>query len=179
MNLLVCGSVSDVTRRQIKALTATHDYAEIALDLKMLADPKQQELVNHAVPVVRSTLSSNNVIIRIDPSQKIDEVARGGVNRVSTVRTIVENLGRFAASVVMATRPGLLFITGGDTADAVFTAAKAGGMEIHGEILPGVVKGTLLDGPLDGLPVVTKAGAFGQETTLVELHEAWQKISGA
>jgi uncharacterized protein YgbK (DUF1537 family) len=33
------------------------------------------------------------------------------------------------------------------------------------------VHGALIGGPLNGLSVVTKAGAFGREDTLVELHE--------
>jgi len=38
-----------------------------------------------------------------------------------------------------------------------------------------VIEGELFGGPLDGLPVVTKAGAFGQDDTLVALYERWQK----
>jgi uncharacterized protein YgbK (DUF1537 family) len=28
---------------------------------------------------------------------------------------------------------------------------------------------------MDGLPIVTKAGAFGQEDTLIRVHEYWLK----
>ena len=87
---------------------------------------------------------------------------------------MIEGLGRFLATVLTETRPGLLFLTGGDTADAVMTAAGAEGIRILGEVTTGVVQGTLMGGPQDGLPVVTKAGAFGRDDTLVVLHEAWQ-----
>ena len=88
---------------------------------------------------------------------------------------MVAGLGRFLAGVLTETRPGLLFLTGGDTADAVLTFAGGKGIRILGEVVTGVVEGTLIGGPLDGLPVVTKAGAFGGEDTLVVLHETWQK----
>jgi hypothetical protein len=35
-----------------------------------------------------------------------------------------------------------------------------------------VAIGRLLDGPFDGLTVLTKAGGFGDPDTLVRLHEA-------
>ena len=88
---------------------------------------------------------------------------------------MIAGLGRFLAAVLTETRPGLLFLTGGDTADAVLTSAGAKGIRILGEVVTGVVQGTLIGGPLDGLPVVTKAGAFGREDTLVVLHESWQR----
>jgi uncharacterized protein YgbK (DUF1537 family) len=72
------------------------------------------------------------------------------------------------------TRPGLLFLTGGDTADAVLNAFGSEGIHIHGEILPGVVRGRLIGGAMKGLPVVTKAGAFGRDDTLLILHETLQ-----
>jgi len=38
------------------------------------------------------------------------------------------------------------------------------------------VEGRLLSGPMKGLPMITKAGAFGKEDTLVVLHDKWGKI---
>ena len=174
-NLFVCGSISETTRKQVKTLTATYPYTEIALDPEELADPAREETIIGKASSVRSTMLKNNVIVKIDSPQIIDKLINIEGSRVETVNTIVRSLGKFVGSLLTGVRPELLFITGGDTADAVFTAVNAGGMEIHGEILPGVVKGTLFDGPLDGLAVVTKAGAFGQKNTLVVLHEAWQK----
>ncbi|MBT8369051.1 MAG: four-carbon acid sugar kinase family protein, partial [Deltaproteobacteria bacterium] len=49
------------------------------------------------------------------------------------------------------------------------------GIRILGEVAAGVVQGVFIGGLLDGLPVVTKAGAFGQKDTLVRIHEFWQK----
>lgn len=56
-----------------------------------------------------------------------------------------------------------LFLTGGDTAIAVIQQLQAGGSHIEREIIPGFVEGRLLGGPKKGLPIVTKAGAFGTE----------------
>ena len=53
----------------------------------------------------------------------------------------------------------------------MLTALKAEGIKIFGEILTGVVQGALIGGLVNGLSVVTKAGAFGRGDTLVELHK--------
>jgi uncharacterized protein YgbK (DUF1537 family) len=67
-----------------------------------------------------------------------------------------------------------IFATGGDTADAVLSAAGARGIEIFGEVVTGMVQGAILGGPMDGMPMVTKAGAFGKRDALVVLHETWK-----
>jgi uncharacterized protein YgbK (DUF1537 family) len=85
-------------------------------------------------------------------------------------------LGLFVAEVVAAAQPANLFLTGGDTADAVLTANEADGIRILGEVVAGVVQGVIIGGLLDSLPVVTKAGAFGQNDTLVAVHDFWQRI---
>ena len=78
------------------------------------------------------------------------------------------------AEVAADTKPGNLFLTGGDTADAVLTALGADGIRILGEVVSGVVQGVIICGLLDNYPVVTKAGAFGQKDTLVAVHENWE-----
>lgn len=59
-----------------------------------------------------------------------------------------------------------LVVTGGDTAIAVCRALGARALELGGEIEPGIPWGTLVGGMADGLPIVTKAGGFGDEGTL-------------
>ena len=78
------------------------------------------------------------------------------------------------AFVLKATELEFIFATGGDTADAVLSAAGARGIEIFGEVVTGMVQGAILGGPRDGMPMVTKAGAFGNKNALVVLHETWK-----
>jgi uncharacterized protein YgbK (DUF1537 family) len=64
-----------------------------------------------------------------------------------------------------------LFLSGGETADAVLRAAGGEAIRLEREVLPGLVLGRWMGGVADGLAVVTKAGAFGQKQTLVALYE--------
>lgn len=61
-----------------------------------------------------------------------------------------------------------LVLTGGETAAAVLRALGCSSFDLGGEVLPGVVWGYIAGGRYAGLPVVTKAGGFGDENTLVE-----------
>ncbi len=65
-----------------------------------------------------------------------------------------------AGWLVEAGLVGGLVMTGGDTAAAVCRRLGTSLIELHGEPLPGIAAGVLLDGPHAGLPVITKAGAF-------------------
>lgn len=63
-----------------------------------------------------------------------------------------------------------LIATGGDTALAAARALGAGGMNLWGELEPGIPVGTLI-GP-HPFPVITKAGGFGDGGTLARLWDA-------
>jgi uncharacterized protein YgbK (DUF1537 family) len=115
-------------------------------------------------------LSVNHIIVTIDFSRPLVASSRH-LSQKQGAQLLLDGLERFLEQVLMETKPGLLFLTGGDTADAAITAAAAKGIRIFGEITTGVVRGTLIGGILDGVPVVTKAGAFGGEDTLVVLHK--------
>jgi len=169
-HLLVCGTNSEVTRRQIKSLMEVYPYEEIALDPVILTDEHQKDAFLNSASQVRSKLSAKHIVVTIDSAQQSPVFSRQ-FNQQQAAQSMIEGLGRFLTAVLTETRPGLLFLTGGDTADAVLTSAGGKGIRILGEVVTGVVQGTLIGGPLDGLPVVTKAGAFGREDTLVVLHE--------
>nr|MDA8217235.1 hypothetical protein [Dehalococcoidales bacterium] len=61
-----------------------------------------------------------------------------------------------------------MVLTGGDTAVALCKALGVGALAIEGEVEPGVPYGRLLEGPLAGLLVVTKAGGFGSPEAIAK-----------
>lgn len=173
-HLLVCGTVAEPTRLQISALLEAYPYQVISLPAPLLLESTQRDdfLLNahHA----QRMLSRNNLIIRVGT----DETTEAAIARKPSIQKaegIVRGLGLFVAEVLRETRSASLFLSGGDTASAVLGAIGARGILLHGEILPGTAQGILVGGLMDGVPVVTKAGAFGQRETLVALHEYWSK----
>jgi len=63
-------------------------------------------------------------------------------------------------------------VTGGDGARAVVDGLQATGIDLRAEVVPSVPIGTLIGGSSDGLPIVTKAGGFGDDDTLLRAVEA-------
>jgi uncharacterized protein YgbK (DUF1537 family) len=178
-NLLVCGTASTVTGAQIDMLVQNASYEVFQLDPTVLAGQRGSDEFSELVSLIRSQLLKRNVILAIKSKQNGHHTPAGS-NSESTGGLIVRGLGLLVADAVETAIPGNLFLTGGDTADGVITAIKAEGIRIVGEVDAGVVQGIIIGGALNGLPVVTKAGAFGQKDTLVAVHEFWLKswVSG-
>ncbi|MET9950655.1 four-carbon acid sugar kinase family protein [Streptomyces sp. NPDC006339] len=80
---------------------------------------------------------------------------------------------RLAERTRERTRSGLadgLVLTGGETAAAVLGALGGTGIELYDEPEPGIARGTLHGPAAPRLPVLVKAGGFGDDATLVRLH---------
>ena len=82
---------------------------------------------------------------------------------------ITRELAAIVAGLVSEHAIGGLVLVGGDTAFAVLSAIGAGGIVLAGEVEPGAPVGAIAGGPLDGAAIATKAGAFGDDDTLVRL----------
>jgi len=173
-HLLVCGTVAEPTRLQISVLLEAYPYQLISLPARLLLDPAQRDDLLLNANQAQYILSRNNLIIRVGTGNTT-EAAITKKPSLRKAEKIVRGLGLFVAEVLRETTPASLFLSGGDTASAVLGAIGAQGIRLQGEIVPGMPEGTLIGGLIDGLPVVTKAGAFGQRETLVALHEYWSK----
>ena len=58
-------------------------------------------------------------------------------------------------------------MTGGSIAISALKAMEALGVKVTKEIMPGIPRGIVIGGKFDGLSVITKAGAFGDEFALL------------
>ncbi|MFE7410671.1 four-carbon acid sugar kinase family protein [Streptomyces laurentii] len=81
-------------------------------------------------------------------------------------------LRRLTAEVRETVAAGLadgLVLTGGETAAAVLHALGATGFELYDEPEPGIARAVLRGPAAPALPVLVKAGGFGDDTTLLRL----------
>jgi len=85
--------------------------------------------------------------------------------RPTASRAISEFLGQATRLVARDARPGGLLLCGGDIAIAACSSLGASGLELQGEVEPGVPWGRLVGGELADLAAVTKAGGFGKAET--------------
>ncbi len=88
-------------------------------------------------------------------------------NAIPSELTISDRLARFTARVLKRGRVGGLILTGGDVAWSICYELGARAIDLFGEVQPGIPYGVLRGGAADNLPVVTKAGGFGDEDAIV------------
>jgi len=85
--------------------------------------------------------------------------------RPSASKTLSEFLGQATRLVACEAKPGGLLFCGGDIAVAACSTLGANGIQLQGEVEPGVPWGRLVGGDFACLPAVTKAGGFGKPDT--------------
>jgi len=82
---------------------------------------------------------------------------------------VADVLGKVASRILKQKRLGGLVLTGGDLAMGVCAYLAATALKIEGEVVPGIPCSILADGPFAPLPLVTKAGGFGEKDALVRM----------
>jgi uncharacterized protein YgbK (DUF1537 family) len=150
--LFVCGSASAVLTRQASRLAAATGWPLLSFSpAKLLA-------------------GDGAAVQAIDGSQSlILTIAADTAEPAEAPDRIVRSLAAIGADLLPKSRPDALFLSGGDTAEAVRCRVGADGLLLHEELLPGLVRSELVGGRHSGLTVITKAGSFGEDDTLITL----------
>lgn len=149
--LMVCGSASEVMVAQVVALQEKSGWPRIQLDPARLSAGERLETMNYSSLILSLAPRDSKEIPGISPEK------------------IVEGLSRVVEIMLSKKVPKALFLSGGDTAEAVLARISARGVLLKNEILPGLMLGAIVGGSYQDLPVVTKAGAFGSADILCQL----------
>lgn len=159
--LFVCGSASRVLADQVAMLIESTGWPHLAMDPLTLT---AGECSTHREPLVAQMVDrwgAGGVILSIQPLLE--------AGQVEAPSQLVRGLADVAANLLTVGIPDGVFLSGGDTAEAFWHRIGASALLIREEILPGLMRGEFVGGPRNGLPVVTKAGAFGNADTLKQL----------
>ncbi|XYQ54139.1 D-threonate kinase [Pectobacterium carotovorum] len=184
--LAVVGSMSDIAQKQIAAVRLRRDVTLVEIDINALFSPDSSTVMaSQCEDAVKALMNGNHCIIRTchDENQRFEIDARCrelGLSRQQLGETISHYLGELTRNSVQALDSltadsanrrllGGLYLSGGDIAIAVATALGATGFQIKGQIASCVPWGYLLNSVVGTTPVMTKAGGFGNETTLLDV----------
>ncbi|QKJ87742.1 hypothetical protein PMPD1_2805 [Paramixta manurensis] len=170
--LAVAGSMSEATRKQIAFAAREKSLTIIDVDIDALLQPAGIAAMMQDIGMAVEVLNQQrHCVLRTCR----DEQARLGIDslcqryhmtRQELGETIGHRLGEMTRQILGRARVGGLFLTGGDIAIAVARALGAQGYRITHEVTPCVPCGTFINSDIDDLPVITKAGGFGDESTL-------------
>ncbi|UVO07709.1 four-carbon acid sugar kinase family protein [Pectobacterium polonicum] len=184
--LAVIGSMSDIAQKQIAIARLRRNVTLVEVDISALfSSHSSTGMASQCQDAVNALMSGHHCIIRTCHNEnqrfEIDSRCRElGLSRQQLGETISHYLGELTRSIVQtldsqaadgASRrlPGGLYLSGGDIAIAVATALGATGFQIKGQIASCVPWGYLLNSVVGMTPVMTKAGGFGNETTLLDV----------
>lgn len=172
--LVVAGSQREVVRAQVETLRKQARIAVVEMNGDLLLNGSGGAEERHRLlqESKRALRQGRSLALTLDSPQLRGATGGGaGPQLLPTVRDrLASELGKLARAIV-STGVNALVAVGGDTALTTLSALDAGGVVLGSEPMRGVPAGTLHGGALDGAPLVTKGGAFGDEETLLRVFE--------
>ena len=164
--LIVSGSKSEVNEKQLNYLQSFDNVGifNFSVDAVASREYEQVERIEWAVESILELLRNKKIII----IQRDGKTFMSGKFQKQLSMKIVRTLGLITRLVMEKGQSKIkcIILSGGDTAEAVIKSLGSYGMWIDAEVRNGIPFGFLYQGPYDGFPVITKAGAFGEENTL-------------
>lgn len=159
--VFVVGSRSEVSRRQAAALAAL-DEVEL-VDVDPTASSDQLDGIKFRKRFA-AALETGKVVLVWQATQEPPAQAASARKCDDLAIQIAEQ----------ASRIGALFATGGETARSLLDALDIRALHLLEEVEPGVALSMSAGGDL---AMITKAGAFGNDTTMVACHAALSRAA--
>jgi uncharacterized protein YgbK (DUF1537 family) len=155
--LIVAGSHHPITRSQIRELVRAHNL------MMMEVHPVKSRNDRALLGTLVNEISENKSILLCAPETPIPPGA-------ARKRIMVE-LSELTGKIIASTQIGALVLCGGETAQSVLSRLEVKAIDIQGEIKAGFPCGILIGGIGNGLPILSKAGGFGDRETLKVLYD--------
>ncbi|WP_174614668.1 four-carbon acid sugar kinase family protein [Virgibacillus ihumii] len=179
--MTVCGSLSQVTQNQVRYAIRQPNVTAVELDTSQIFASDWDTYRQHIIADLLEGLENENDIILYVPSnQEVREsVLQAGKRFNLTGYQIGErisgSIGEIVATIAEINKDltGLV-LTGGDTAKDASRHLGGIGFRLIKQVEAGIPLGSLIGADMD-YTVVTKAGAFGDESSI---HRAMQELKG-
>ncbi len=176
--LVVAGSVSSVTQKQIDELKKSHSISEIVISPDKFFDEHDKQLeVNRVIEEGKRLLEQGDLIFSTERDRSVIEKVKSiqkslNLSSYFVGKEIADTIGYVASQLIAFQEVQGVILTGGDIAGVTCNLLKGKGIRVIGEVENGIPYGELFGGPYDGLSLVTKAGAFGSEKALVHAFDS-------
>lgn len=169
--LVVAGSTSDMTRKQVARLEAAIDARSVVLELgPAFFDQSCEEFGGSYIDRLRG---GGDLLLHTSGSHEASDrvrrlAAQAGWDEPKLAARI-EELLQYLVTPFLPRCNSFVF-SGGATAQSIFRLLGADGLTIFGhEVLPGTPVATVKGGEYDGRPFLTKPGSFGTSDDLVAM----------
>lgn len=163
--LFVVGSPSSVSRAQVEALLDGGDIHAVCISPGVLRSAEKSYERNAYQRAIADALRRGHDVLVYLGDQPAVDLRQGRMLAVALAKLIQP-----CAQDVCA-----LVLTGGETAREVLDVLEVRQLRLMGEVEPGLAF-SIAEGGKRGLPVLTKAGAFGDSQSLVRCRRFLQRL---
>lgn len=170
--LIVAGSVNPVIDRQIQVLKDNYHVKEIVISPEeFFYEDRRKREIERIVKAGQALLEKGDLVVTTNRERQAingvkDLQQKLGLSNFDVGYTIAESMGVIAGQLIDSKPICGAVLTGGDIAGATCKVLNGEGIRVIGEVEAGIPYGKLFGGFFDGLPLVTKAGAFGTDQAL-------------
>ncbi len=175
--LIIAGSVRSVTAQQITQASKQLKTHVINIDMEQILFHNERAMMREKRRILQEAqqtyMKKQDVIIRWAESHKqaikLFEMSREKKLENNVIRSrIGETLGEVTEKIMARIDIKGLILTGGETTFNVLKTLEIVEVEVDTEVLPGIPLMRVVGGKFDKMPVITKAGAFGDSDALVQ-----------
>jgi uncharacterized protein YgbK (DUF1537 family) len=156
--LVIAASRNPVTAAQLSYAAQAADLAIITVSTSALAEAPPAEVHRLKAQAGEELRTGRSVALTATNATYVRNLGP----------TLLQALGTAAAQLAAETALAGMMVTGGDAALAVCQALETSALSLVGEVASGIPLARLEDGPHRGMPLVTKAGGFGQASAIAE-----------
>jgi uncharacterized protein YgbK (DUF1537 family) len=172
ISIVIAGSVSEVTRKQIEYANERSALTIIDLEVDKLLAGNQSQEMKRIIDIVKvSSVKGDDIIIRSARSKPfvsecIELGKKYGLTGSDVSEIIALFLGEIARDIIQVVKINGILLTGGDTAIKTAQSLKISGTIIHDEIEAGIPYGHFIEDQYRNITIVSKAGGFGSEDAI-------------
>jgi len=175
INVVLAGSVSEITREQINYVKERIPVQVIDVETEKILTGGQHIEKQRILEIVKES-SQKGIDIIIHSAPSADSVSRSvkigqsyGLKGVEISEIIACFLGEIGSEIISTIKINGILMTGGDTAIKTALSLKISGTNIINEIQPGIPYGHFIEDNYKNITVVTKAGSFGSEDAIYQV----------
>jgi 2-keto-3-deoxygluconate permease len=174
-NIVIAGSVSEVTRKQIEYAKEKLAVEVIEIETDRLFTREKYNEKKRIIKIIKKcSLKGEDIIIRSAPTntsveESFKQGERYGLTRNEISNRIASFLGEIAWFVIQEIKIGGILLTGGDTAIKAAEKLNITGTILRGEILPGIPFGNFTGEQYNNIIIVSKAGGFGNDDAIFQV----------
>ena len=173
--LFVSGSVSPNSLDQLNYIDNNNDFELLDIEKDLFFSSSMEELMDNInIQIYEAIKNKKHIVLSLTKSK--DDIENNkkfsqkySIDENEIHKHIALNLALIASNLLNSIKVRALFINGGDTAIKIMETIEGNQVSILGEISIGVPHGNISYGKYAGLALATKAGGFGDKTTLLSI----------